>query len=154
MIKLVNEMAELDVLVVFMTSGSGIFNADARRLAGLHQKIPVELTNPNIRFFKDIQDHYGFCNFGTSQVRYADFLVEGNPFICLTIKDLQGRSGQITPVDSNLPNRVGTRAQRGLFALKSDLDITGNIVDLICYNKSEVRLNLSIVEIKKLQYLC
>ena len=139
MIAVVNDFAALDVLVVFMTSGSGIFNSDARRLSGLHQRIPPELTNPNIKVFKDLQDHYGFCNFGTTQVRYADFLQEGHPFICLTVKDLQGRSGQITPVDSGLPNRVGTRSQRGLHALKSNLNITGNIVDLICYNKNEVR---------------
>lgn len=138
MILLVNDMAELDVLVVFMTSGSGIFNADARRLSGLQNRIPSELTNPNITIFKPLQDHYGLCNFGTTQVRYADFLQEGHPFICLTVKDLQGRSGQITPADAGLPNRVGTKAQRGLHALKSDLDITGNIVDLICYNKNEV----------------
>ena len=141
MIQLVNDMAALDVLVVFMTSGSGTFNADARRLSGLQQRIPTELTNPNILVFKDLQDHYGLCNFGTSQVKYADFLMEGNPLICLTIKDLQGRSGQITPVDAGLPNRVGTKAQRGLHALKSDLDIVGNVVDLICYNKNEVGLD-------------
>ena len=138
MILLVNELADLDVLVVFITSGSGIFNADARRLSGLHQRIPREFTDPSVLSFKVIRDHYGLDRFEGQRVRYADLLQEGKPFICLTIKDLQGRSGQITPKDSGLPNRIGTRAQRGLHALKSDLDITGNIVDLICYNKCEV----------------
>ena len=146
MIKLVNELAELDVLVVFITSGSGIFNADARRLSGLHQRIPREFTDPSVHSFKIIQDHYGLGRFEGRRVKYADMLQEGHPFICLTIKDLQGRSGQITPTDAGLPNRIGTRAQRGLHALKSDLDITGNVVDLICFNKCEV-FHLNFLEI-------
>ena len=138
MIKTVNDFAELDVLVVFMTSGTGVFSSNARKLVGLQQYIPAELTNPNIKVFKDLQEHFGLCRFGTEQIRYADFLKEGVPLICLTVKDLQGPSGQITPIDNRLPRGVGTRQQRGLHSLKSDLDITGNILDLMCFNKSKV----------------
>ena len=71
MIKLVNEMAEMDVLVVFQTSGSGTFNCDARRLAGLQQKLPKTLVDPRITFFKPLQDHYDLCRFGTTDVKVS-----------------------------------------------------------------------------------
>ena len=138
MIKLVNDMAELDVLVVFMASGTGVFNADARRLVGLQTAIPKELTYEHLTVFAPLQRHYGLCEFGSTQVKYGDFLHEGTPFICLTVKDLQGPSGRIHPVRRPLPHSVGNVNQRGLHTMKSDLDITGNIVDLICYNKDEV----------------
>ena len=138
MIKLVNEMAELDILVIFMASGSGVFNADARRLVGLQSRIPKELADPAIRQFKALQDHYGLCKFGTTQIKYGDFLNKETPLICLTVKDLQGTSGQIRPIKKPLPSRVGNGNQRGLHSMKSDLDITGNIVDLICYNNDPV----------------
>ena len=69
MIKLVNEMAALDVLVVFQTAGSGAFNCDARRLAGLQQRLPKMLMDPRITFFKALQDHFGLCKFGTRDVK-------------------------------------------------------------------------------------
>ena len=133
-------MAKHDILVVFVASGTGVFNCDGRRLVGMYLHIPKELTDPTISYFKPIQDHYGLCNFGQSPVRYLDFLEEGNPMICLTAKDLQGRSGLITPVDNELPSTVGTTIQRGLHSAKSDLDICGNVMDLMCFHKSEVSL--------------
>ena len=133
-------MAKYDILVVFVASGTGVFNCDARRLVGMYQHIPPELSDPTIVYFKPIQDHYGLNKFGKSPVRYLDFLEEGNPMICLTAKDLQGRSGLITPVDNELPSRVGSTQQRGLHSMKSDLDICGNIMDLICFHKNEVSL--------------
>ena len=69
MIMLVNEMAKHDVLVVFQTAGSGTFNCDARRLAGLQQKLPPVLLDPEITFFKPLQDHYDLCRFGTTDVK-------------------------------------------------------------------------------------
>ena len=142
MIKLVNEMAELDVLVVFMASGTGVFNSDARRLVGLQSNLPKELVDPTFTTFKPLQDHYGLLQFERTQVKYADFLQEGVPFICLTVKDLQGPSGRIHPIRKCLPHGVGNVNQRGLHTMKSDLDITGNVVDLICYNKDPVRKKL------------
>ena len=135
---MVNEFADLDVLVVFITNGTGCFNTDPRRLGGLLTKLPEELTDPSLTVFNSVQEHYGFCKLGKSQINYMDFLKEGVPLICLTVKALQGPSGQIQPIDNTLPSDVGTDKQRGLFALKSDLHITGNVVDLICYNKDEV----------------
>ena len=64
--------------------------------------------------------------------------------MCFTWKDLQGPSGYITPVDNTLPKNKGNPQQRGLFGLKSDLDICGNIADLICYTKNEVSFHLGI----------
>ena len=69
MIKLVNEMAKLDVLVVFQTAGSGTFNCDARRLAGLQQKLPELLLDPTIKFFQPLQKHYDLCRFGRLDVK-------------------------------------------------------------------------------------
>ena len=66
-----------------------------------------------------------------------DFLDEGVPLMCFTFKDLQGRSGQIIPVNNTAPRNL-TSQQKGLFSLKSDLDIVGNVADLICYTKNEV----------------
>ena len=74
MIKLVNELAVHDVLVVFQTAGSGTFNCDARRLAGLQQKLPPLLVDPDIKFFKPLQVHYDLCRFGTTDVKVS-FLV-------------------------------------------------------------------------------
>ena len=53
----------------------------------------------------------------------------------LTAKCLNGNSGIITPVDNKLRASAGTPTQRGLHALKSDLDITGNVMDLIVVHK-------------------
>ena len=64
-------MAELDVLVIFQTAGSGTFNCDTRRLAGLQQKLPPTLLDPNITFFKPLQDHYDLCRFGTTDVKVS-----------------------------------------------------------------------------------
>ena len=75
MIKLVNELAKLDVLVVFQTSGSGVFNCDARRLIGLQHEIPIEVTDPSISFFKPLQDHFGLCRFGRGRVKVKYFLI-------------------------------------------------------------------------------
>ena len=58
--------------------------------------------------------------------------------MCFTIKVQQGPSGYITPVDNKLPKIMGNKQQRGLFGLKSDLDICGNIADLICFTKNQV----------------
>ena len=140
MVKMVNDFAKMDVLVIFMATGTGIFNVDARRLVGLQHRLPEELVDPNISVFKAFQDHYDLCRFGTTQVKYGDFLEEGVPFICLTVKDLQGNSGQIRPYNKKLPSNVGNNNQRGLNTMKSDLNITGNIVDLISFNKDEVSL--------------
>ena len=71
--------------------------------------------------------------------------------MCFTLKDLQGPSGYITPVNNQLPRRLGTQQQRGLFSLKSDLDICGNIADLICYTKNQVSPMLKIISCKKLR---
>ena len=71
MIQLVNFMAKFDVLVVFQTSGSGIFNSDARRLLGLQQELPIELTDPSITFFEPLQKHFDLCRFGRSRVKVS-----------------------------------------------------------------------------------
>ena len=73
-----------------------------------------------------------------NRLQYGDFLDEGVPLMCFTVKVLQGQSGYITPIDNKLPKNKGTVQQRGLFGLKSDLDISGNIADLICYTKNQV----------------
>ena len=86
MMKLVNEMAELDVLVVYIACGTGVFNADARRLVGLQTRLPEELMDPSIKAFAPLQKHFNLCQFGSTQVNYADFLRDGAPLICLTIK--------------------------------------------------------------------
>ena len=58
----------------------------------------------------------------------------------LTAKPLNGRSGHITPVNHVLPNKIGNKAtsstQKGLHCLKSDLDIVGNVMDLIAVRKN------------------
>ena len=60
--------------------------------------------------------------------------------MCFTIKAQQGSSGYITPVDNQLPKTINaTKQQRGLYGLKSELDICGNIADLICYTKNQVK---------------
>ena len=61
--------------------------------------------------------------------------------MCFTFKDLQGRSGQIIPVNNRLPSGC-TSTQKALFSLKSDLDICGNVADLICYTKNSVSLKI------------
>ena len=139
MIMLTNFFAELNVLVVFFTTGSGVFNADARRLCGGHTTLPPELSDPTLVYFKPLQEHYGFCEFGENPIRYSDFLKEGVPLMCLTIKDYQGPSAQITPVDNCLPGRLGTSKQRALHSLKSDLDIVSNFMDVIVFRKDQVR---------------
>ena len=61
--------------------------------------------------------------------------------MCFTFKDLQGPSGHINPVNREVPRGI-TAQQRGLFSLKSDTEIVGNVADLLCYTKNEVKYNL------------
>ena len=67
--------------------------------------------------------------------------------MCFTLKELQGPSGYITPIDNKLPRYKGNTLQRGLFALKSDLDICGNIADLICYTKNEASVLIDLLRL-------
>ena len=62
-------------------------------------------------------------------------LDEGVPLMLITAKALNGRSGMITPVNNTLPRTIGTPEQKGLHSLKSDLDIVGNVVDLIAVRR-------------------
>ena len=72
--------------------------------------------------------------------------MEGVPLMCFTFKDLQGRSGLITPVNNSLPNNTSAdQQQRALFEMKSNLDICTNVADLIVYTRNKVgvfRLNI------------
>ena len=127
-----------------MTSGSGTFNCDARRLAGFQQFIPEELTDPEMTFFKDLQDHFGLCRFGKrNDLRYCDFLDPGIPLLNFTFKDLQGPSGQITPKTNHLSQKITAKNARGLFTMKSDLDIVGNVADVMCVTKNKVNGKIS-----------
>ena len=72
---MVNEMAKLDILVIFQTSGSGVFNVDARRLSGLQHYLPIEMTDRAISFFKPLQDHFDLCRFGRGYVRVSFMLL-------------------------------------------------------------------------------
>ena len=138
MIMFTNEMADLDILVVYIASGTGIFNCDTRRLTGFYSRLPKQLLNPKIKFFEPFQKHYDLLRFGTNEVTYADFLKKKAPLFWLTAKCLNGRSGLITPALSELRSTIGTNQQRGLHSIKSDLDITGNIMDLIVVHKNKV----------------
>ena len=71
MIKMANELAKLDCLVVFQTTGSGTFNADARRLLGLQQHIPIELTDSSISFFHPLQKFFDLTKFGKKPVKVS-----------------------------------------------------------------------------------
>ena len=68
MIMLVNEMADLDVLVIFIASGTGIFNCDTRRLTGFQSKLPTPMLDPKLKFFEPFQKHYNLCRFGRLDV--------------------------------------------------------------------------------------
>ena len=68
MVMMANEFAKLDVLVLFIASGSGIFNCDTRRLTGLYSKIPSDLLDPKNKFFEPFQKHYNFLRFRSKDV--------------------------------------------------------------------------------------
>ena len=71
--------------------------------------------------------------------------MDGVPLLCFTFKDLQGRSGLISPVDNGLPtNIVANDTQKALFEMKSNLDICTNVVDLIAYTRNKVIISLII----------
>ena len=65
MIMLANELAKLDVLVLYIASGTGIFNCDARRVTGFYSQIPSDLLDPKKKFFAPFQKHYKFLEKGT-----------------------------------------------------------------------------------------
>ena len=58
--------------VIFITSGPGCHNTDARRTAGYLRPIPTALTAPLARL-KQLQDHFGLLNHGPNP-KYLDFL--------------------------------------------------------------------------------
>ena len=68
MILLANEMAKLDVLVLYVASGSGIFNCDTRRLTGFYSRIPAEMLNPKNKYFEPFQKHYDLLRFRSLDV--------------------------------------------------------------------------------------
>lgn len=79
--------------------------------------------------------------------------MEGVPLMCFTFKDLQGRSGMITPVNNFLPRNISAdQQQQALFDMKSNLDICTNVVDLIAYTKDKVR-RVFLCFIKNVKYL-
>ena len=76
MIMLVNEMADLDVLVVFIASGTGIFNCDARRLTAFQSKIPRPMLDPKLKFFEPFQKHYELLKFKSTEVTVSNHVFE------------------------------------------------------------------------------
>lgn len=76
MILLANDMAKLDVLVLYIASGSGIFNCDVRRLTGCYGKIPHEMLNPANKFFEPFQKHYELLKFESNEVTVSTHVCE------------------------------------------------------------------------------
>ena len=56
-IRLINDAAQNGILVVFVTSSTGNFNCDVRRLTGLQSKIPKQMMDPDMEFFQPFQNH-------------------------------------------------------------------------------------------------
>ena len=68
MIMFANDMAKLDVLVLYVASGSGVFNCDTRRLTGFQSRIPQEMLDPKNKYFEPFQKHYGLLEFKSYDV--------------------------------------------------------------------------------------
>ena len=146
-IRLISDASEKGILVVFLTSATGNFNCDARRLTGLQSRIPPQIMDPKMTFFKPIQDHFKLLDLGLTNPRYMDYLKEGVPYMFGTMKPHNGDSGIIPRKEKAAPSSMATTsAQRNLYIQKSqNNDIVSNTIDIICYRKDEVTPSVNYV---------
>ena len=138
-IKLISDASEKGILVVFLTSASGNFNCDARRLTALQTRIPQQIMDPNMAFFKPIQDHFKLLDCGLSHPRYMDFLKPGTPYLFGTFKPHNGNSGTLLRKERAPPNDLApTSTKKNLYIQKSqDVDIISNTINIMCYRNDE-----------------
>ena len=139
-IRFISDASEKGIMVVMLTSGSGNFNCDARRLTVLQSKIPKQIMDPKMTFFKPIQEHFRLLDRGLTNPRYMDFLKPGKPYLFGTFKPHNGASGTLLRQKKAPPtNMAKTAAQKNLYIQKSqDVDIVSNTIDLVCYRNDEV----------------
>ena len=118
-IKLINEAHEKGILVVYLTSSSGNFNCDARRLTALQSRIPSQIVDPDMEYFAPFQQHFGLLDLGLREPRYMDYLREDVPYMFCTFKVFNGRSGVIERKQKAPPNGMApTRTQHNLYVQK------------------------------------
>ena len=136
MIKLANKMAEAKVGVVFISSGTGFFNADVRRNACLLAEIPHA-------FFKDRQHFQHVVNhfkLKKTKPRYIDYLDEETSIFHLTLRTHKGRhSIQRTSasLDSPDPNTFTEEQCRLYQKASNSIDICTNVASWMVLRKNE-----------------
>ena len=136
MIKLANKMAEARVGVVYITSGTGFFNADVRRNACLLSEIPHAFFKQR-QHFQHVVDHFGLQK---ERPRYMDYLDENTSIFMVTLKTHKGRhSIRRTSAASATPNPAKyTDEQRRFYQKTSNaVDICTNIASWMVLRKSE-----------------
>ena len=138
-IRMITDAAQKGIQVIFVTSSTGNFNCDVRRLTGLQSKIPRQMMDPDMEFFHPFQEHFNLLGLDLEHPRYMDFLRPGTPYLFCTFKTNNGDSGTILRKEKTPPKEMApTTVQQNLYIQKSqDVDITTNSLDIICYRHDE-----------------
>ena len=139
MIRLANRLNQARCGVVFVTSGTGMFNCDARRNMCLLAEIPHAIMQDR-QHFKQVVDHFQLKNCQKQNPRYVDYLEDGTAIFQMTLKPLRGKQAfHRTSADKVLPDdRTYTDDQCRMYQRVSNgVDICTNMASWLVFRKDE-----------------
>ena len=139
MIRLVNRLNQARCGVIFITSGTGLFNADARRNMCLLAEIPHAVLK-NRQHFKQVVDHFQLKNCQRDNPRYIDYLDEGAAIFQMTLKPLRGEhafnrtnANKVLPSEETYTNEQCRMYER----VSNGVDICTNMASWLVFRKDE-----------------
>ena len=101
-IQLANRLNQGRISLVFINFGTGGISSTLRAEGGLFNKIPEPMFEPNVVFFKAIQQHFGLLESpNNAKRRYIDFLEESTSLNFLVFKPRSGRDIIKRPSDAH-----------------------------------------------------
>ena len=136
MIQLANKMAEARVGVVYVTSGTGFFNADVRHNACLLSEVPHAFFKQR-QHFQQVVEHFDLKK---EKPRYMDYLEENTTIFLVTLKTHRGKhSIRRTSAAGTSPDSTKFTDEQKRFYQKTSnaVDICTNIASWMVLRKSE-----------------
>ena len=139
MIRLVNRLIQARCGVVFVTSGTGLFNADTRRNSCLLSELPHAILQHPLHF-KQVIDHFRLNTVEKPHPRYVDYLDDRAAIFQMTLKPLRGKhafrrtaAAGIQPNPSKYTEEQCRRYQR----FSNGIDICTNMASWVVIRKDE-----------------